>query len=204
MIKIESLTKSFGSKIIIDDLSLSMPSSGIVAITGPSGIGKSTLIGIVAGIIPFEKGNVTFDKDEKVSLSFQSPTLLPSLTTLDNVNVVMGRKKATKEKAASLLKELGIEDVNKYPSELSGGMAARVNIARSLAFPADVYLFDEPFAALDEETASKVFETILKETKDKLVVMIIHDKDLARSIATTIIDIKEGPISNKTIEVITK
>ena len=170
MIEIKSLTKSFDSKVVIDELDLSFPSSGVISLLGPSGCGKSTLIKILAGILPFEKGSVSFFNDETISLAFQSPNLLSSLNVLDNVNIVRGNKKEDKEKASSLLKELGIDEVNKYPYELSGGMASRVNLARCLFKEADVYLLDEPFAALDESTTKKVIEvTKFEETTGNLV-----------------------------------
>ena len=204
MIEIKSLTKSFDSKVVIDDLSISFPVSGIVSLLGPSGCGKSTLINILSGILPFEKGSVSFSNDEAISLAFQSPNLLSSLTALDNVNIVRGNKKEDKEKASSLLKELGIDDVNKYPRELSGGMASRVNLARCLFKEADVYLLDEPFAALDEITTKKVIEVIKDKTKGKLVIMVIHDEELAKEISDELIVINEGPLSNKSVQIIEK
>lgn len=204
MIEIKSLTKSFDSKVVIDDLSISFPISGIVSLLGPSGCGKSTLINILSGILPFEKGSVSFSNDEIISLAFQSPNLLSSLTALDNVNIVRGNKKEDKEKASSLLKELGIDDVNKYPRELSGGMASRVNLARCLFKEADVYLLDEPFAALDEITTKKVIEVIKDKTKGKLVIMVIHDEEVAKEISDELIMINEGPLSNKSVKIINK
>ena len=204
MIEIKSLTKSFDSKVVIDELDLSFPSSGVVSLLGPSGCGKSTLIKILAGILPFEKGSVSFTDDETISLAFQSPNLLSSLNVLDNVNIVRGNKKEDKEKASSLLKELGIDEVNKYPHELSGGMASRVNLARCLFKEADVYLLDEPFAALDESTTKKVIEVIKEKTKGKLVIMVIHDEEVVKEISDELIVINEGPLSNKSVQIIKK
>ncbi len=204
MIEIKSLTKSFDSKVVISDLSISFPSSGIVSLLGPSGCGKSTLINILAGILPFEKGSVSFSNDETISLAFQSPNLLSSLTALDNVNIVRGNKKENKEEAYLLLNQLGIDDVNKYPYELSGGMASRVNLARCLFKEADVYLLDEPFAALDEITAKKVIEVVKDKTKGKLVIIVIHDEDLAKEISDYLIVIKRGPLSDESVQIIEK
>ncbi|MCQ2799696.1 MAG: ATP-binding cassette domain-containing protein [Bacilli bacterium] len=194
MIVIESLTKSFGSKLIIDDLSLSLPDEGVIAISGPSGSGKSTLLNIIAGLTPFESGSVTFTRDEKISIGFQSPTLFPSFNALENV--LLASKKENEEEAKSLLKDLGIDEVNKYPHELSGGMASRVNIARALLREADVYLFDEPFSALDEESARKTLDVMLKRTKGKLLVMIVHDEEIIKDAASCLISFKESPIRN--------
>lgn len=204
MIEIKSLTKSFDSKIVIDDLSLSFPSNGIVSISGPSGCGKSTLINILAGITPFEKGSVSFTDDESISLAFQSPNLLSSITALDNVNIVRGNKKEDKEEAIALLHDLGIDEVGKYPYELSGGMASRVNLARCLFKESDIYLLDEPFAALDEVTTDKVIEVIKKRTEGKLAIIVIHDEELAKKISNKLIVINEGPLSSKSVQIISK
>lgn len=198
MIKIENLTKSFGNNIIIDDLSLTLPTKGLVAITGASGIGKSTLLSVIADLSSFEKGKVIFEDDEKISFAFQSPTLLSSFTALENVTIAT---KVSKEEATKVLNELGIEEVNKYPKELSGGMAARVNLARALSTHSNAYLLDEPLASLDEETSIKVLEVIKRKSKESLCLMVIHDKETANEIADLIIDIKESPISNKNIEI---
>ena len=102
----------------------------------------------------------------------------------------MGYKKATLPRAEELLSELGISDASLYPDELSGGMKARVSIARALALKADIYLFDEPFANLDRETSLLCAGAIKRKTAGALTVAVIHDTDLAEKVADRVIFIK--------------
>lgn len=198
MLRINNLSKSFEKKEVIKNLSLSFPEKGFVAICGPSGCGKSTLLSIIAGIASKDGGKVLLDK-ATVSMSFQEPRLLPDRTALQNVNFVLGDKKATLGRSEELLCALGINDLNLYPDELSGGMKARVSIARALAVKADIYLFDEPFANLDKETAEMTAKLIKEQTEGALVIAVIHDKDFARRIADTVIRFAEAPISGSFI-----
>ena len=128
-------------------------------------------------------------------MSFQEPRLIPSLSASENVNIVLGGKKTTLRKSEALLDELGINDKNAYPDKLSGGMKARVSIARALAFKADIYLFDEPFANLDRSTAEMTAEVIKSHTKNTLVIAVVHDIEFAQSFADEIIVFDESPIS---------
>lgn len=186
MIRINKLSKSFDGKEVIKDLTYSFPESGFIAICGASGIGKSTLLSLIAGILKPDFGTIDLG-GAAVSMSFQEPRLIPSLNAAENVNLVLGGKKATLRDAEALLSELGISDVLARPDELSGGMKARVSVARALAFKADVYLFDEPFANLDGVTASITAEVIKKHTRGALVLAVMHDVDFAREIADSVI-----------------
>lgn len=195
MLRINDISKSFDSKEVIKNLSVTFPESGFIAICGPSGCGKSTLLRIIAGIEKVNCGEIICN--HSISMSFQEPRLLPDRTALQNVNFVLGDKKATLGKSQELLYELGIVDTGLYPDELSGGMKARVSIARALARRSDIYLFDEPFANLDRETAEMTAEVIKRHTKSALVIAVIHDIEFAERIADRVIRFNDSPISGE-------
>ena len=191
MLRIDNLCKSFDGKEVIKDLSLSFPKSGFVAICGPSGCGKSTLLHIIAGIEKPNSGQIIFDdRSHSISMSFQEPRLLPDRTALQNVNFVLGDKKATLSRVKELLLAVDIQNVGLYPYELSGGMKARVSIARALVKEADIYIFDEPFANLDKETALMCVDVIKKETAGALTIAVLHDMELAERISDKVIYFK--------------
>lgn len=195
MLRINDISKSFDSKEVIKNLSVIFPESGFIAICGPSGCGKSTLLRIIAGIEKANCGEIICNLS--ISMSFQEPRLLHERTALQNVNFVLGDKKATLGKSQELLYELGISDTSLYPDELSGGMKARVSIARALARRSDIYLFDEPFANLDKDTAEMTAEVIKRHTKSALVIAVIHDNELAERIADRVIRFNDSPISGE-------
>jgi ABC-type nitrate/sulfonate/bicarbonate transport system ATPase subunit len=191
MLKINDLCKSFDGKKVIENLSLEFPNNGFIAFCGPSGCGKTTLLRILMGLEGQDHGEIIFDIEHpRISVSFQEPRLLPERTALQNVNLVLGDKKATLTKAKELLMMLGINDFDLYPDELSGGMKARVSIARALAKEADIYIFDEPFANLDKDTAEKCAEVIKAKATHALIVAVLHDTALAERIADRVIYLK--------------
>ena len=191
MLKLINISKIFDEKQVLSDLTLELPRQGFVAICGPSGCGKTTLLSIIAGLTKPDGGMVNFDIMKPiVSMSFQEPRLLCGRTAAQNVNLVLGDKKATLPRAEELLCELGITDTDQYPDELSGGMKTRGSIARALAPRADVYLFDEPFANLDRETALICADVIKRRTTEALTVAVIHDTSLAEQIADRVIYLK--------------
>ncbi len=191
MLRIDNLCKRFDGKEVIKDLSLSFPQSGFVAICGPSGCGKSTLLHIIAGLQKPNSGQIVFDdRSHSISMSFQEPRLLSDRNALQNVNFVLGDKKATLSRAKELLWALDIQNVDLYPDELSGGMKARVSIARALAKKSDIYIFDEPFANLDKETALTCVDVIKKETTGALTIAVLHDTELAQRISDQVIYFK--------------
>lgn len=188
MLKISNISKSFDGKAVLDSLALEFPDKGFVSICGASGCGKTTLLRIIAGLDTPDCGEVVFKhKSATISMSFQEPRLLDGRTAEQNVNLVLGDKKATLPRARELLYELDIQNTDLYPDELSGGMKARVSIARALAVKADLYLFDEPFANLDGATAALCAEVIKKHTQNALTVAVIHDSELAGKISDKMI-----------------
>ena len=191
MLKLIDLSKSYDGKKVVDNLTLEIPCTGFVAICGPSGCGKTTLLNLIAQLTKPDNGKIVFDIPKPIiSMSFQEPRLLGGRTAAENVNLVLGDKKATLPQAEELLCDLGISDTDLYPNELSGGMKARVSIARALAVNADLYLFDEPFANLDAETALLCAEVIKRKNEASLTVAVIHDTSLAERIADKVIFLK--------------
>jgi ABC-type multidrug transport system ATPase subunit len=191
MVKLINLSKKYDGKTVVDNLTFEFPRAGFIAICGPSGCGKTTLLNLIAQLTTPDGGKVVFDIPKPtISVSFQEPRLLIGRTASENVNLVMGDKKATLPQAEELLCELGITDTDLYPDELSGGMKARVSIARALAVNADLYIFDEPFANLDADTALHCAEVIKRKTANSLTIAVIHDINLAEQIADKVIFLK--------------
>ncbi len=196
MIRFDSVSLSYGDKKIIDRLSFCFESGKKYALMGESGIGKTTILGIIAGLKKAENGTVERDSD-KVSYVFQDARLFPWLTVLENVMLVSNApKEKARAQATALLAELGLSDtLDMYPEELSGGMKQRVSIARALMYNYDILLLDEPFRALDEVTAKQVAEYIFDVSRDKTVIFVTHDKSDAQY-ADYLVNISESPISS--------
>lgn len=154
MLEFINVTKSFGSRIILENISFRLENSRILAILGPSGIGKTTILRIAAGTLRPDSGEVRSDR-QNIGFVFQEPRLLPWRTALANVTLVLKNNKALTnkeqaEKAAAMLKRLGLQGfAHYYPAQLSGGMRQRVAIARAFVLEPDLLLLDEPFSGLD-------------------------------------------------------
>ena len=175
MLKLSKIKKSFGEKQVLSEVSLSVGKGERAMLYGMSGCGKTTLLRIVAGLEKQDAGTV--EKDGKMAFVFAEARLFPTATALENITMVMreDRKKA-KEKALALLRVFGLENAaTLYPSELSTGMAARVSLARAVAYDADIYLMDEPFKSLDGEVKKSVASFLLDFFSDRTVLIISHD-----------------------------
>lgn len=176
MLKAENISFAYGDAPVLKNFSEDFLRGNIYAITGASGIGKTTLLNLLAGLIKPQQGNID-TTDEKISYIFQDPRLFPWLNSLENVSAVCNDK----ELAAKML-SLFFDDSDvqkKYPSELSGGMKQRVSIARAMAYSPTVILMDEPFRGLDEGTKEKVRAILfdyIKE-KDRIGIIVTHDKE---------------------------
>lgn len=180
MLKLNSICKSFGEKQVFKNFSAEIPDSSQILITGPSGAGKTTLLRIIAGLDSADSGKVTFSEHAEISFMFQEPRLFPWMSAIENVNVVL--PKIDLNKTFSILNELGLgEEINSMPSELSGGMQRRVALARALLYPADIYLFDEPFAGLDPENAELSARVMLNRTCGKTSLIVSHDRSMLNS-----------------------
>lgn len=186
MTELQNITLKFGEHTVFSDFSHCFPEGKITAIMGASGCGKTTLLRIIAGLISPESGRVMTDKP--ISFMFQEPRLCPWLTAAENVNLVMGDKRETLPEAKKWLEAVGLlADAEKYPKELSGGMQQRVTLARTLAFPASLYLFDEPFKGLDRDTRQQIIPLVRKFTAGKTVILVTHDQQDAEDLADEMI-----------------
>lgn len=182
-IKIENLTKSFGDKKVFDNFCLTINPAPIVALMAPSGRGKTTLLRLIAGLEKPDSGEITVA--DRVSFMFQEDRLLPYSTARENIALVSDRKTSDR-----LLKEVGLEnDGDKYPNELSGGMSRRVALARTLAFKSDLILLDEPFKGLDEATKSDIVKLLLKESENRPIILVTHERSEALSLNSEIIEL---------------
>ncbi len=192
-LKFEKITKKFGGTAAVKNFSYTFEAlpGRRLAICGPSGCGKSTLLSIMAGLDRDFDGSFTVTDAPAppvISMSFQEPTLLPGLTAAQNVNIVTGDRRDGLERSRILLRELGLNGhEDDYPHELSGGMQTRVAVARALAVNADIYLFDEPFAALDPDTSRLCIEAICRRTAHASAVAVIHTPELAALFADEIL-----------------
>ena len=191
-IKIEHLSKSFGKKNIFTDFNYTFADSGIYVISGESGIGKTTLLRIIAGLDKDYNGTVE-RSIPGVSVCFQEYRLFDGITALKNVTEV-SFKKATAgdvDDVKKLFERLNLsdEDVNLYPPELSGGMKQRVAFIRAIAKKAPVLILDEPTKEVDPENASIMNQIIKEEGKKRLVIMVTHKQEDILDTDATIIDI---------------
>ena len=172
MLTIKDLHKSFGSKVLFDGFSLTLPDKGFYCFSGPSGCGKTTLLRIISGLDTDYRGTV--EVKGRVSYVFQEDRLIPFLTAFENVNAVC----RDREKTMYFLSGLGIDgSAGLYPDELSGGMRRRTAIARALSFPHDLILLDEPFSGLDGDLRRGTIELIKECEKDSLVILVTHERD---------------------------
>lgn len=178
MLKLTEVSHSFGDNAVLKDVSLTLAPGQRLALMGPSGKGKTTLLRIVLGLLRPDAGGVenTFRNTAAV---FQEPRLLPWRTAAENVNLVLGDRKDTLSRAMEQLRRLGLEEAgDKYPRELSGGMQQRTALARALAVDGDLLVLDEPFKALDEELRRKVIEEVGKTRA--AILLVTHDETEAR------------------------
>jgi NitT/TauT family transport system ATP-binding protein len=198
-LEIDRLTKRYYVErerrqiLALSEVSLAVAEGEFLAIVGPSGCGKTTLLNIVAGLLPYELGTISIDgvrirgAGVDRAVVFQHPSLLPWRTIAGNVRYGMELQKrfdraAMRERTAHFIKLVGLAGFERhYPSELSGGMQQRVNLARALASDPSVLLMDEPFAALDAQTREVMQAELLKiwTVARKTVLFITHQIDEA-------------------------
>lgn len=210
-------TEGFKQKAL-DNISISFRKNEFVSILGPSGSGKTTLLNIIGGLDQYTSGDLLIggvstkkykDKDwdayrnHKVGFVFQSYNLIPHQNVLANVELALTlsgvSKKMRRKKAKKALREVGLEKhMNKRPNQLSGGQMQRVAIARALVNDPEIIMADEPTGALDSKTSSQIMELLKNVAKDRLVIMVTHNKEIADSYSTRIVEVKDGVILNDT------
>lgn len=190
MIQLTDITKKYGDKLVLEQFSYCFPEQGIVAVTGQSGIGKTTLLNLLFGLEQPDAGKIDIPAGTTFSAVFQEDRLLEKETALSNAAIFYEGKtdggmplyEQAKEAARKILAELGLEnDLNTPAKELSGGMARRVAIARALTamtgpLAASVCVMDEPIRGLDPENRKQTMDVIRKYCAGKLLILVTHDE----------------------------
>ena len=218
MLQIKEIHKQYktGSLVqkALDGVSLNLRDNEFVAILGPSGSGKTTLLNIVGGLDRYDSGDLIINgvstkrykdrdwdsyRNHTIGFVFQSYNLIPHQTVLSNVELALTisgiSAKERKQRALDALDKVGLrEQAHKKPNQMSGGQMQRVAIARALVNDPDILLADEPTGALDTETSIQVMDLLKEVAKDRLVVMVTHNPELAEEYATRIVKLKDGKI----------
>ena len=222
MLKLKNIKKDYKTGDFIQhalkNISVSFRKNEFVAILGPSGSGKTTLLNIIGGLDRYDSGDLIIDgkstksfkdkdwdayRNHAVGFIFQSYNLISHISVLENVEMGMtlsGISAAERRrKALELLEKVGLKDhAHKRPNQLSGGQMQRVAIARALANDPKIILADEPTGALDSKTSTQIMELIKEIAKDKLVIMVTHNAELAKDYASRIVSMKDGVILDDT------
>lgn len=218
MLQIRDICKEYrtGSLVqkALNQVSLNLRDNEFVAILGPSGSGKTTLLNIIGGLDRYDSGDLIINgistkkykdrdwdsyRNHTIGFVFQSYNLIPHQTILSNVELALTisgiGKSERRERAKKALDQVGLgEQVHKKPNQLSGGQMQRVAIARALVNDPEILLADEPTGALDSETSVQVMELLKEVARDRLVVMVTHNPELAHEYATRIVNLKDGKI----------
>lgn len=220
MLQLRHIRKSYTTadftQVALNDVSIAFRDNEFVAILGPSGSGKTTLLNIVGGLDHYDSGDLIIDgvstkdykdrnwdtyRNNRIGFVFQSYNLIPHQTVVANVELALtlsGVGRAERHaRAVDALEKVGLADhVNKLPSQLSGGQMQRVAIARALINDPEILLADEPTGALDSKTSVQIMDLLTQIARDRLVVMVTHNPDLAEQYATRIVNLKDGIIAN--------
>lgn len=197
ILRIEKITKSYGKQKVLENISFNINESERICIYGKSGIGKTTLLRIIAGLEKADSGKITFAG--KVSMVFQEDRLLENTDVYTNLYCVLGSK-FDKAEADMHLKEVGLEGAgNKLVSELSGGMKRRVAIVRCMMKSSEIILLDEPFKGLDTILKDNIIRYVVKYLNGRAVIMVTHDISEAEKIQAEIIEIKNLEWENENI-----
>ena len=184
-ILIESLYKSYDGKSVFQNFSLDIEFDGILLIRGKSGLGKTTLLRMLAGLEKPDGGTVKTDA-KKISFMFQEDRLIPFISVLKNVAAVNA------EKAKEYLVLLGLQnELNSSPATLSGGMKRRVSLARALAFDSDLVILDEPFKGLDGELKADICKALRAESESRPFITVSHDTADGELLNAKILDLDE-------------
>ena len=218
MLQLKNLRKSYhvGDSVThaLDDVSISFRNQEFIAILGPSGSGKTTMLNVIGGLDRYDSGDLVINgkstknfketdwdayRNNSVGFVFQNYNLISHLSIIANVELGMNLSgvpaSERRKRAIDALSKVGLKDhIAKNPNQLSGGQMQRVAIARALANNPDILLCDEPTGALDTETSVQIMKLIKELSKDRLVVMVTHNSDLAKEYATRIVNFQDGKI----------
>lgn len=218
MLEIKNINKSYRvgdfEQKVLKDVSIKFRKSEFVAILGHSGSGKTTLLNLIGGLDRYDSGDIVINgkstknfkdkewdayRNNSIGFIFQSYNLIGHISILDNVEMGMTlsgiSKKTRRKKAIEALNRVGLgSHIHKKPNQLSGGQMQRVAIARALANDPDIILADEPTGALDSSTSKSIMDLIKEISKDKLVIMVTHNEDIANEYASRIIRLSDGEI----------
>ena len=218
MLELKNITKKYrtGSlvQLALDNVNLKFRSCEFVSILGPSGSGKTTLLNIIGGLDQYTSGDLIINekstksfksrdwdiyRNHKVGFVFQSYNLIPHQTALSNVELALTlsgvSKKERHRRAIKALRDVGLEEhIHKKPNQMSGGQMQRIAIARALVNDPDILLADEPTGALDSKTSIQIMNLLAKIAKDRLVIMVTHNPELALKYSTRIIKLSDGKV----------
>ena len=222
MLEIKNITKIYKTGTFtqkaLNKVNINFRENEFVSVLGPSGSGKTTLLNIIGGLDKYDSGDLIINetstkkykdrdwdsyRNHRIGFIFQSYNLIPHQSILSNVELALTlsgvSKKERKRRAIKALKEVGLSDhIHKKPNQMSGGQMQRVAIARALINNPDILLADEPTGALDSETSVQIMNLLKKISKDKLVIMVTHNPDLAHEYSNRIISLKDGEVINDT------
>lgn len=222
MLRLENIQKRYTTgdftQVALDGVSLTLRDNEFVAILGPSGSGKTTMLNIIGGLDRYDDGDLIIDgvstkryndrdwdsyRNHTVGFIFQSYNLIGHQSVLANVELALTisgvAKSERSERAMKALEKVGLaEHAQKKPNQLSGGQMQRVAIARALVNDPDIVLADEPTGALDTDTSVQIMELLKEVAKDRLVVMVTHNPELAEDYATRIVRLRDGVIKDDT------
>ena len=220
MLQLKDIVKTYITGELKQDalrgVSISFRESEFVSILGQSGSGKTTMLNIIGGLDRYSSGDLIINgvstkkykdadwdyyRNNSIGFVFQSYNLIPHQTVLANVEMALTlagvSKKERRQRAISVLKKVGLGDhIHKKPNQMSGGQMQRVAIARALINNPDILLADEPTGALDSETSVQIMELLKEIAKDKLVIMVTHNPELADQYSTRIVRLKDGQITS--------
>lgn len=190
-VQIRNLCKTFGSKKVLNNLNITLEDGGIYCLMGPSGMGKTTLLRIIMNLESKDSGEITgIDPDVEISSMFQEDRILPMLSAVANVNMMYEKKRPVKEIKEDLSQILPKKCLRQPVCELSGGMKRRVSLARCMHYQGKMIILDEPFTGLDMATKQEVISYILKNRRNRILLVATHGIEDAALLGAEVIHLE--------------